>query len=48
MKWVWVKNRVDPRWLGVENGRMAQKLRSIYPRGLILTHAQMETLKGKP
>ena len=37
--WLWVKNRVTPRWLALVSGNMDQNLRC--PGGLILTHTHM-------
>ena len=41
-KWLWVKNRVTPKWLALVNGNMDDSTCGTIAGGLILTHAQMD------
>ena len=39
--WLWVKNRVTPKWLALVNGNLDDLTCGPIPGGLILTHAHI-------
>ena len=41
--WLWVKNRLTPKWLALVNGTKLTKTCGSIPGGLILTHTHVAT-----